>query len=65
MFNLEKLFHSIIFQYTVGPKPLIDLLRQRSRPYLFSNSLAPSVVGSALKVGVYQIFNLTTFIFRF
>lgn len=33
--------------YTVGPKPLIDLLRQRSRPYLFSNSLPPPVVGSA------------------
>ncbi|KIH59076.1 hypothetical protein ANCDUO_10705, partial [Ancylostoma duodenale] len=35
---------------TTGPKPLIDLLRQRSRPYLFSNSLAPSVVGSSIKV---------------
>ncbi|XP_059931466.1 2-amino-3-ketobutyrate coenzyme A ligase, mitochondrial [Gadus macrocephalus] len=35
--------------YTVGPKPLIDLLRQRSRPYLFSNSLPPPVVGSALR----------------
>ncbi|XP_060882595.1 2-amino-3-ketobutyrate coenzyme A ligase, mitochondrial [Labrus mixtus] len=33
--------------YTVGPKPLIDLLRQRSRPYLFSNSLPPPVVGCA------------------
>ncbi|NWW45667.1 KBL protein, partial [Pedionomus torquatus] len=31
--------------YTTGPKPLIDLLRQRSRPYLFSNSLPPAVVG--------------------
>ncbi|XP_076853328.1 2-amino-3-ketobutyrate coenzyme A ligase, mitochondrial [Brachyhypopomus gauderio] len=35
--------------YTVGPKPLIDLLRQRSRPYLFSNSLPPAVVGSATR----------------
>ncbi|XP_062874875.1 2-amino-3-ketobutyrate coenzyme A ligase, mitochondrial [Trichomycterus rosablanca] len=35
--------------YTVGPKPLIDLLRQRSRPYLFSNSLPPPVVGSAAR----------------
>ncbi|KAM6966618.1 2-amino-3-ketobutyrate coenzyme A ligase, mitochondrial [Tautogolabrus adspersus] len=35
--------------YTVGPKPLIDLLRQRSRPYLFSNSLPPPVVGCATK----------------
>ncbi|TKR77525.1 hypothetical protein L596_018480 [Steinernema carpocapsae] len=36
--------------YTTGPKALIDLLRQRSRPYLFSNSLAPSIVGSSIKV---------------
>lgn len=36
--------------YTSGPKPLIDLLRQRSRPYLFSNSLAPSVVGASIEV---------------
>lgn len=36
--------------YTTGPKSLIDLLRQRSRPYLFSNSLAPSIVGSSIKV---------------
>ncbi|XP_060945396.1 2-amino-3-ketobutyrate coenzyme A ligase, mitochondrial [Limanda limanda] len=35
--------------YTVGPKPLIDLLRQRSRPYLFSNSLPPPVVGCAAR----------------
>ncbi|XP_069823350.1 2-amino-3-ketobutyrate coenzyme A ligase, mitochondrial [Dendropsophus ebraccatus] len=35
--------------YTTGPKPLIDLLRQRSRPYLFSNTLPPPVVGSASK----------------
>ncbi|KAM9392337.1 2-amino-3-ketobutyrate coenzyme A ligase, mitochondrial [Pholidichthys leucotaenia] len=35
--------------YTVGPKPLIDLLRQRSRPYLFSNALPPPVVGCATK----------------
>ncbi|KAG7272106.1 hypothetical protein CRUP_008286 [Coryphaenoides rupestris] len=35
--------------YTVGPKPLIDLLRQRSRPYLFSNSLPPAVVGSSTR----------------
>ncbi|KAJ1363623.1 hypothetical protein KIN20_023531 [Parelaphostrongylus tenuis] len=38
--------------YTTGPKPLIDLLRQRSRPYLFSNSLAPSIVGSSIKVSL-------------
>lgn len=35
--------------YTVGPKPLMDLLRQRSRPYLFSNSLPPAVVGCATR----------------
>lgn len=35
--------------YTTGPKALIDLLRQRSRPYLFSNTLPPPVVASAMK----------------
>ncbi|XP_014774821.1 2-amino-3-ketobutyrate coenzyme A ligase, mitochondrial isoform X1 [Octopus bimaculoides] len=35
--------------YTTGPKALIDLLRQRSRPYLFSNTLPPPVVASASK----------------
>ncbi|XP_023685675.1 2-amino-3-ketobutyrate coenzyme A ligase, mitochondrial [Paramormyrops kingsleyae] len=35
--------------YTVGPKTLIDLLRQRSRPYLFSNSLPPPVVGCSAR----------------
>jgi len=36
--------------YTTGNKEIIDLLRQRSRPYLFSNSLAPSIVGASIKV---------------
>merc|ERR1719402_1826430 len=36
--------------YTTAAKPLIDLLRQRSRPYLFSNSLPPPVVACASKV---------------
>jgi len=36
--------------YTTGKKEIIELLRQRSRPYLFSNSLAPSIVGASLKV---------------
>jgi glycine C-acetyltransferase len=36
--------------YTSGRKGIIDLLRQRSRPYLFSNSVAPAVVGASLKV---------------
>jgi glycine C-acetyltransferase len=36
--------------YTSGRKEIIDLLRQRSRPYLFSNTLAPAIVGASLKV---------------
>jgi glycine C-acetyltransferase len=36
--------------FTTGKKEIIDMLRQRSRPYLFSNSLAPSIVGAANKV---------------
>lgn len=36
--------------FTSGPKEVIDLLRQRSRPYLFSNTLAPSIVGASIEV---------------
>ena len=36
--------------YTTGPQEVITLLRQKSRPYLFSNALPPPVVGSAVKV---------------
>jgi glycine C-acetyltransferase len=36
--------------YTSGRKEIVDLLRQRSRPYLFSNSVAPAVAGASLKV---------------
>jgi glycine C-acetyltransferase len=36
--------------YTSGRREIIDLLRQRSRPYLFSNSVSPAVVGASLKV---------------
>ncbi|CAK9040990.1 2-amino-3-ketobutyrate coenzyme A ligase [Durusdinium trenchii] len=36
--------------YTTGPKALIDLLRNKARPYLFSNTLAPSVAGASLEV---------------
>lgn len=36
--------------YTTGPKEMIDLLRNKSRPYLFSNTLPPPVVGTAIKV---------------
>ena len=35
--------------YTAGPQEVIEMLRQRSRPYLFSNSLCPSIVGAASK----------------
>lgn len=36
--------------YTAGPKELVGLLRQRARPYLFSNSLAPTVAGASIEV---------------
>ena len=36
--------------YTSAKKEIIDMLRQRSRPYLFSNSLAPAIVGASIKV---------------
>lgn len=36
--------------FTSGPKEVIDILRQRSRPYLFSNTLAPSIVGASIAV---------------
>ena len=36
--------------FTAGPKPVIELLRQRSRPYLFSNTLAPAIVGASIAV---------------
>ena len=36
--------------FTTGKKEIIDLLRQRSRPYLFSNSVAPAIVGASLEM---------------
>ena len=36
--------------YTTGKKEIIEMLRQRSRPYLFSNSLMPAIVGASIKV---------------
>lgn len=36
--------------FTSGRKPIIEMLRQRSRPYLFSNTLAPSIVGGSIAV---------------
>lgn len=44
--------------YTTGPKELVTLLRQRARPYLFSNSIPPPVVACANKVSViFQKYN--------
>uniref|UniRef100_A0A914EDY2 Aminotransferase class I/classII domain-containing protein n=1 Tax=Acrobeloides nanus TaxID=290746 RepID=A0A914EDY2_9BILA len=48
--TLGKALGGAMGGYTTGPREVIELLRQRSRPYLFSNSLAPSIVGSSLKV---------------
>jgi glycine C-acetyltransferase len=48
--TLGKALGGAMGGYTTGKKEIIDILRQRSRPYLFSNSLAPSIVGGALKV---------------
>lgn len=48
--TLGKALGGAMGGFTSGKKELIDILRQRSRPYLFSNSLAPSIVGAANKV---------------
>ncbi|HEA29401.1 MAG TPA: glycine C-acetyltransferase [Leeuwenhoekiella sp.] len=48
--TLGKALGGAMGGYTTGKKEIIDLLRQRSRPYLFSNSLAPAIVGASLKV---------------
>jgi glycine C-acetyltransferase len=48
--TLGKALGGAMGGYTTGKKEIIDLLRQRSRPYLFSNSLAPSIVGASIKV---------------
>ncbi|CAM1342811.1 glycine C-acetyltransferase [Tenacibaculum amylolyticum] len=48
--TLGKALGGAMGGYTTGRKEIIDILRQRSRPYLFSNSLAPSIVGASLKV---------------
>lgn len=47
--TLGKAFGGAIGGFTTGPKEIIELLRQRSRPYLFSNSLPPVVVGAGLE----------------
>ena len=48
--TLGKAFGGAIGGFTTGRKEIIDLLRQRSRPYLFSNSVPPAVVGASLEV---------------
>jgi len=48
--TLGKALGGAMGGYTTGKKEVIALLRQRSRPYLFSNSLAPNIVGASLKV---------------
>ncbi|MCL2074713.1 MAG: glycine C-acetyltransferase [Marinilabiliaceae bacterium] len=48
--TLGKALGGALGGYTTGKKEIIELLRQRSRPYLFSNSLAPVIVGAALEV---------------
>ena len=48
--TLGKALGGAMGGYTTGKKEIIDMLRQRSRPYLFSNSLAPAIVGASIKV---------------
>ena len=47
--TLGKAFGGAMGGFTTGKKEIIELLRQRSRPYLFSNSVAPAIVGAALE----------------
>ena len=48
--TLGKSFGGALGGFTTGRKEIIELLRQRSRPYLFSNSLAPAIIGASLEV---------------
>lgn len=48
--TLGKALGGALGGFTSGKKEIIEMLRQRSRPYLFSNSLAPGIVGAAIKV---------------
>lgn len=56
--TLGKALGGAMGGYTTAKKEIIEILRQRSRPYLFSNSLAPSIVGAANKV--FDILSSTT-----
>lgn len=56
--TLGKALGGAMGGYTTGRKEIIDILRQRSRPYLFSNSLAPSIVGASIKV--FDLLSSTT-----
>ncbi len=56
--TLGKALGGAMGGFTSGRKEIVDMLRQRSRPYLFSNSLAPSIVGAATKV--FELLSETT-----
>ena len=56
--TLGKALGGAMGGFTTGKKEIIELLRQRSRPYLFSNSLAPSIVGAS--IAVFDMLNETT-----
>ncbi len=56
--TLGKAFGGAIGGFTTGKKEIIEMLRQRSRPYLFSNSLPPAVVGAGIRM--FDIMNETT-----
>ncbi len=56
--TLGKALGGAMGGFTTGRKEIIDILRQRSRPYLFSNSLAPSIVGASL--AVFDLLNQST-----
>jgi glycine C-acetyltransferase len=56
--TLGKALGGAMGGYTTGKKEIIEMLRQRSRPYLFSNSLAPAIVGASIKV--FELLSSTT-----
>ncbi len=56
--TLGKALGGAMGGYTTGKKEIIDMLRQKSRPYLFSNSLAPCIVGASIEV--FNILDETT-----